>query len=294
MSPLPPSPPQERATTRARAWALERTDGVVMGFTDHDRDLVFEGISFRADAGLSARALEQGTGLAVDNTEALGALSDAGLTEADIRAGRYDGAMVTIWELDWREPSDRRVLFRGLLGEITREGGAFRAELRGLSALLGRGGGRVFGALCPAVLGDATCRFDLSTPGFFTETTLTGAEEEGAVLLLPALPDFAPGWFAEGRARFLTGAAEGQIGFVRRDEKGEDGARKLTLWAAPGASPVAGDALKIEAGCDKRLQTCRVKFDNVVNYQGFPHVPGEDWLLAVPRVDGTNTGGKRP
>ena len=78
------------ATTLARAWAISRSDGVVLGFTDHDRDLEFDGIRFRANSGLTARALQQSSGLAVDNTEALGALSDAALREADLMAGRYD------------------------------------------------------------------------------------------------------------------------------------------------------------------------------------------------------------
>ncbi|MCC6000621.1 MAG: DUF2163 domain-containing protein [Pararhodobacter sp.] len=287
---------EERATTRARAWALTRADGVVMGFTDHDGDLVFEGVTFRADTGMTARALVQATGLSVDNTEAAGALRDGGLTEADIGAGRYDGAALVIWEVDWTDVSDRRVLFRGALGEITRAGGAFQAELRGLTEPLNRSGGRVFGALCPAVLGDGPCRFDLTTPGFVAEAALLAVQEDGAVLHLPPLEAFAPGWFAEGRVLFADGLASGLVGFVRRDEPGAgvDGARRITLWSAPGAVPLAGNALQITAGCDKRFVTCRVKFANQVNFQGFPHVPGDDWLLAVPRVDGPNEGGRRP
>lgn len=83
-------------TTRARAWRLQRADGLVLGFTDHDRDLTFDGTTFRAASGMTAKALAQATGLAVDNTEAVGALSDAGLTEADILAGHWDGAALTI------------------------------------------------------------------------------------------------------------------------------------------------------------------------------------------------------
>ena len=65
-------------TTIARAWALTRSDGATLGFTDHDRDLAFEGMIFRAEAGLTARALEQVTGLAVDNSEAVGAFARCG------------------------------------------------------------------------------------------------------------------------------------------------------------------------------------------------------------------------
>lgn len=58
--------------TIARAWAVERRDGLVLGFTDHDGALDFDGIAFRPDSGLSARALVQGLGLSVDNSEAVG------------------------------------------------------------------------------------------------------------------------------------------------------------------------------------------------------------------------------
>lgn len=279
-------------TTRARAWALERADGVVLGFTDHDRDLSFGGITFRARTGMTARALVQATGLSVDNTEAVGALSDAGLSEADILAGRYDGARLTIWEVDWAAHDARRLLFRGGLSEITRAGGAFRAELRGLSEALGRGGGRVFGAVCPAVLGDGDCGFDVSQPGFSVEVETLDVSEGGAVLDMVALDDFVPGWFAQGRAVFLDGPAAGIAGFVRRDERA-GAVRRLTLWTAPGVAPRVGDRLRMEAGCDKRFETCRLKFANQANFRGFPHVPGDDWLLAVPKGDGRDDGGRR-
>ncbi|MFV2035819.1 MAG: DUF2163 domain-containing protein, partial [Halocynthiibacter sp.] len=71
-------------TTLARCWAVTRQDGVVLGFTDHDRDLKFEGVAFSASSGMSARTLAQTSGLAVDNSEAMGALSSAAITEEDI------------------------------------------------------------------------------------------------------------------------------------------------------------------------------------------------------------------
>ncbi|WP_323036092.1 DUF2163 domain-containing protein [Pararhodobacter sp.] len=270
-------------TTRARAWALERRDGTVMGFTDHDRDLTFDSLVFRAGTGMSASAVVQATGLAVDNTEAAGALSHSGLREEDILAGRYDGAALTIWEVDWADVSARRMLFRGSLGEITRAGGAFRAELRGLTEALSQSGGRVFGTMCPAVLGDGACGFDVGQTGFSAEVAVSEIAEDGAILTVPELPEFAAGWFVDGQVRFVTGAAHGLRASVRREEK-LDGARRLHLWAAPGATPAVGDTIRIEAGCDKRFETCRLKFLNQLNFQGFPHVPSDDWLMATPHA----------
>lgn len=271
-------------TTRARAWLLQRTDGQAMGFTDHDRDLSFDEQIFRAGTGMSASAIMQGTGLAVDNTEAAGALSDAGLREEDILAGRYDGADLTIWEVDWTDTSQRRVLFRGSLGEITRSGGAFKVELRGLTEPLAKSGGRVFGSLCPAVLGDGACAFQTDQPGFHAQAQIQHVGEDGATLDVAALPEFAHEWFRDGVIRFLDGPAQGLSAVVRREEQLED-IRRLHLWTAPGALPLVGNTVRLEAGCDKRFETCRYKFTNQQNFRGFPHVPGDDWLIAVPKTN---------
>lgn len=275
-------------TTIARAWALTRSDGLRLGFTDHDRDLEFDGMVFRASAGLSARALEQVTGLAVDNSEAVGALVDAGLSEADIMAGRYDGAVLVIWQLNWAAPDQRQVIFRGSLGEITREGGAFRAELRGLSEALNIASGRVYHADCAASLGDAACGFDLDAPGFHATAPLLGAD--GATLRFAPLDGLAEGWFAQGTLTAQTGQAAGLVGQVRFDRL-EDQARVITLWSELRAPLAQGDQVILRAGCDKRAETCRLKFNNFLNFRGFPHVPGDDWMTAYPRQGQPNRGG---
>ena len=156
-------------TSVCRAWAVVRPDGQVFGFTDHDTDLEFDGIVFLASSGVTAKALQQSSGLAVDNSEAMGALSHMSLTEADILAGRYDGAEVRAWLVNWANVSERRLQFRGSLGEIERSGGGFRAELRGLAEALNQPRGRVYQKPCSAVLGDDFCRFNLASPGFNTE-----------------------------------------------------------------------------------------------------------------------------
>ncbi|WP_371059377.1 DUF2163 domain-containing protein [Rhodosalinus sp. 5P4] len=278
-------------TTLARAWALIRTDGVEMGFTDHDRPLVFEGIAFRPDTGLSAMALQQGTGLAVDNTEALGALSDSAITEADVEAGRYDGAELRVWIVDWQDPRAHHLVFRGHIGEIRRIDGAFRAEVRGLSDALNRPLGRVFQRPCTAVLGDAACRFDLSRPGYAHEAAAVSADR-GRVFRLAPLPGFAPGWFAHGRLTVLDGPAAGLSGAIKRDTA-EETARVIELWEPLRAVVGAGTRLRLEAGCDKRMETCRLKFDNLLNFRGFPDIPEEDWMLVHAAQSGSIGGGSR-
>ncbi|ROU02406.1 DUF2163 domain-containing protein [Histidinibacterium lentulum] len=277
------------ATTVCRCWRIDRADGVRLGFTDHDRDLIFEDVVFRADTGMTARSLSQSTGLSVDNTEALGILSDAAVTEADIAAGRYDGAEVRSWLVNWARPGERELRFRGTLGEIVRGGGAFHAELRGLAEALNQPVGRAYQPVCDAVLGDAACRFDLTAPGFRLEADV--AKVEGAVVSVPDM-DRVRGFFRHGRLEVLGGAAAGLSEMVREDGA-RGGLRHLTLWQALRADLKPGDRVRLTAGCDGQAATCRGKFGNFLNFRGFPHVPGEDWLAAVPRSGEVNDGGRR-
>lgn len=272
-------------TTIARAWAVGRADGMVLGFTDHDAPLTFEGIAFRPEAGMTAQALVQGLGLAIDNTEAQGVLSDDALTAADLDAGRWDGAEVRLWEVDWTAIDNRRLVFRGSLGEISHTSGAYRAELRGLAEALNRPQGRVYHARCSALLGDRQCRFDTAREGYHVEGRIGSIAEGGARLVLSEVPGFEAGWFEHGQVRFLDGAAAGLSGWIKIDAVPRAGVRGIDLWTAPGAVPAVGDRVRLIAGCDKRSDTCRMKFQNFLNFRGFPHLPPEDWLIA-PQANG--------
>lgn len=277
------------ATTLCRAWLIRRRDGVTFGFTDHDRALSFEGQAFKADSGLTAKALQQTTGLSVDNSEAMGALSDAAITEVDILAGRYDAADLTGWLVNWADPADRLLQFRGTLGEITRAGGAFQAEMRGLTEALNQPQGRTYQRGCAAILGDRHCRLDTLAPGFFVEP-VADAITDRRIFSFAGLNTFPDRWFEQGRLTVLSGAGAGLIGVIKNDRI-LSGIRIVELWEEIGATLVPGDVVRLEAGCDKRADTCRTKFANFLNYRGFPHIPGEDWLTAYPVSSGVNDGG---
>ena len=149
-------------TTLCRCWRMERTDGLVQGFTDHDRALSFDGVTYSATEGLASTGDVTKAGFAVGGLEIAGALTSAGLDAGDLRDGRYDGAAVELRLVNWAAPEERVLMRRGTLGEVTREDGAFRAEVRGPMQALETVRGRVFAPGCDADLGDARCGVDLA------------------------------------------------------------------------------------------------------------------------------------
>ena len=277
------------ATRLCRCWLVRRRDGEAFGFTDHDRDLAFDEMTFRASSGMDASALQSATGLSVDNAQAVGALSDAGVTEEDVRAGRYDRAEIWHWLVDWERPDLRVLLFRGSFGEIRRADGAFEVELRGLAEALNAPVGRSILRTCDRSLGDAKCGFDPGKAGFFAEGT-AAAGSGGATIVSADLGSFADGWFTQGVVTWLSGGNAGQRGTVKVDRRGAAGARRIGLWQSPGRPMAAGERFRIVAGCDKRADTCRKKFDNLMNFRGFPLIPGDDWVTAYPKGGANHDG----
>ncbi|MEM9853374.1 MAG: DUF2163 domain-containing protein [Pseudomonadota bacterium] len=272
-------------TNVARAWRLKRADSTCFGFTDHDGPLEFEGMIFDAQGGMTASALLQTSGLSIDNTEALGALSDDRITEADINAGLYDAAEVTAWLVNWRDVSARKIVFHGHIGEIKRGDGAFTAELRGLTEALNEPQGRTYLKSCS----ERGCsQFDFSQPGYFAEVPLRSVSER-RFLGFDALPGFQPDWFERGYFEVLSGAAQGMAGAIKWDRM-KDGGREIELWMAVRADLRAGDIIRLLAGSDGSLEMCKLKFDNVINFSGFPFIPGDDWLTSFPKQGGDNRG----
>lgn len=264
--------------TLCHAWAVTRRDGRVLGFTDHDQPLHFAGVDFAPDSGFTAHALSSATGLGVDNSEALGALSSQAISEADIAAGLYDGAALRMWQVDWRNPQgDHLLRFAGSMGEIRRQDGAFHAEIRSLTEALNQPQGRRFQKACSAVLGDAACRVALDQPAYAAEGQVAGRSPDGD-LLCDGFAAYPAGWFAHG-SLFVLGAEIAAPALIRADLPDQGDLRRIGLWE--GRSLPVGTPIRLVAGCDRAAETCRVKFANIVNFQGFPHIPTEDWLSAA-------------
>jgi len=276
-------------TTLAHCWKLTRRDSVVQGFTDHDDDLLVDGVIYRAGTGFTPSEAASRFDLSVDGAEVAGALSDDALNESDLAAGRYDAASVETWLVDWSDVSLRVLMARSTLGEVKREGQAFSAELRGLADQLSQQSGRLFTVRCSADLGDARCRFDLVAAGLQGEGSVASVESTSTIIAL-ALDAFAEGVFSGGKLMWTSGANDG-LSVEIKEHRMASGHARLSLWQAMPEVIASGDTFVIAAGCDKRFATCRDRFANAVNFRGFPHIPGNDFVIASPDAGAGNDGG---
>lgn len=275
------------ATTMAVCWKVTRTDAQVFGFTSHDEDIPFEGVTYVSTRGIGRSTVEASTKLQAANLEVVGVLDSAAISEDALRAGTWDHAEVRVFEVNYADLT-MGVLrqMRGWLGEVTVEGSSYKAELRGLADALNKSIGEVVGPGCTAVLGDARCTADLTaytTTGEVTavvdgrrvfDTDLAGA----VVRLTPSSTGAPPvDYFATGLITWDSGTNAGRRMEVKTNAA--DGRVTLQLQMAEDIAP--GDSFTIVAGCLKSRDVCAAKFGNVVNFRGFPDLPGVDKIMRV-------------
>lgn len=276
-------------TSICHCWRLTRKGGATLGFTDHDRKLFVDGTLFEPESGLSSSEARQSLGLSVDTVDVEGVLSSDRITDEDIAFGLYDGAKVETYLVNWRQPEQFARVKVATIGKITRRDGSFVAELESPTHQLDQLNGRYVTRKCDAELGDARCRVLLDQPAFNGLGEVEGfdAAEE---LRVSGLSGFEAGWFSFGTLTWTSGARTGQT--ERIVDHRRDGEQvMLVLQAIVGPIVQAGDAFKVVAGCDHSFATCKAKFDNALNFRGFPHLPGNDAAYAYVSDGGNFDGG---
>ncbi len=161
--------------------------------------------------------------------------------------------------------------------------------MRGLSHYLNQPKGRLYQYGCDATLGDARCGVDLNAAAYKATATVT-AVASARQFTVTGLSSFAADFFTRGLATFISGANATFKMEVRRQLKSA-GLDTIELWQAMAHTPAIGDSLTLSAGCDKSFTTCGATFANGINFRGFPHMPGNDFVIASARSgDATNDG----
>lgn len=261
----------QEVTTLATCWKITRRDSAVFCFTDHDTDVVVEGLTYAAKDGITPTAVSSQAGLSVDNLELDGIVSADGILEDDILSGRFDHAAVSIFMVNYQSPADGKLILKtGWLGEVTLKGGMFIAEVRGLSASLQQNIGEVYSKTCRAKLGDVRCTVNLVPFTFSgTVTSVSTAYSFGDTSRMqPA------NYFSFGLLNFTSGANAGLSMEVREYTVGQ-----FILFLPMPYAIAVGDHYSVIAGCDKAFDTCVTRFNNALNFRGEPHVPGTDEIL---------------
>jgi uncharacterized phage protein (TIGR02218 family) len=286
-------------STLAVCWLVEKSNGTVIRGTEHDRDIVVTAAGsppinlsgrYYARANITGSDTRLSADLSADNMEVDGATDgDVDVTVAEMEAGVMDNAPVTIFLLNWRDPSAGQViLLRGRLGALSRDSdGRYRVEVRGLGQLLAQNVGQTYADRCNVVrFGDARCKFNTASITGDGVVSTVASRKAFAVAFGSPTPAFPATLPAGGEVHFTSGE---NSGFAREVKTATYVADVLSveLYEELPAELEVGDSVSFTPGCDRRYETCRDLYDNLANFRGYGvFVPGALRLMAGPAPTG--------
>ncbi|PCJ29605.1 MAG: beta tubulin [Rickettsiales bacterium] len=260
-------------TTLASCWRIERTDGLVLGFTDHDRPLMIDGVKYDSIAGFTPTNVESGSDMAVDNLDLAGQTFPSKITEIDLLAGKYDFAKLEVFLVNYNKPNTGKLIQkRGLLGEVTIKKQLFYAEVRGLTQFLSQTMCESYSPHCRATLGDARCKFNLDQGEYTVRAAIT--EIINNQTFRASILNHENEWFKDGYLIWESGN-----NIATKMEVKEFANHMVTLALPMPFAMHESDEFSIIAGCNKSSNCCKQKFNNIINFRGEPDLPGIDKLM---------------
>lgn len=256
----------------ATFWRIDRSDGVTLGFTSHNRDLTFGGVRHRGAPGILPSAVRRTAGLTGDSADMHGALAHDSLPQGDLARGRFDNARVEVGAVDW-ETGEHTVLYHGHIGAVAQEDGGFVAELRSAKAALETDPVPRTSPSCRALFCGPGC--GLSSAHHTHQAVLADVDTRDGRVRLTGGPHAAS--LVAGSIRWLDGPHAGSRVEIVAEEEGW-----LVIDGLLEPSLVIGARARVREGCDHTLATCAGRFGNAVNFRGEPFLPGNDLVARYP------------
>jgi uncharacterized phage protein (TIGR02218 family) len=272
---------QQEVTTLCWCWRIARTDGVILGFTNFDTDLVIGGVRYAAATGFTPSAIATDNTMSVNNLEISSILDAASITPEDLVGGKFDYARVDIFLVNYLDlptslntnPPKHLLLLSGVLGEVKNSDYSFSAEVRSKAQFLSQKSTNLTSKLCRYDLGNAKCTVNLTN---YTHN-LTVASVVNSRTFTVTNFNQIDNYFDYGNVRFTSGSNNGVKAMVATYT---NSTRTITLFEPLPYQLQAGDTLVAIAGCRKTTQDCQSRYSNILNYGGEPHVPGADTYFA--------------
>lgn len=264
---------------RVHGLRIECTNGLIVRLTDYPRDLMMSGSLYKSDNGYQFTGSQSGTSMAAGSMDLDGVATITGISRDQLSSGVFDNARLYVFATSHRAPvEDQEPVGAAILGRTTLEDDNYRIEMMALVDLLNQTVGRSHGTLCDKILGSQTyagCKVDLAP------LTVTGSitSVTDAQHFADSSRSEGGDWFAVGSIRFTTGD---NVGLKPLEIKSYLADGSIETFE-PAYYPIqVGDEYEMVPGCRKRMiEDCKDKFDNVLNYGGFPSIPASSQYQQV-------------
>lgn len=255
---------------RAMCLRIEPRFGASIRLTSYPADLTMTNSQvYLTSSGYQFTGYQSATGTSPAAFDFDGIAGLAGIGRDTIASGVFDGARCYLFAVDWRNPvEDYEPIVASILGKATLVDGAYKIEEMALLDALNQSVGKTYSPQCPKVFGGqefAGCKINLAA---ITATGTLTAVSSARQITDSARTEVDDYW-AWGTIQFTSGPNAGLKALEIKSFAGG----VITTFEPFYYLPQVGDSYTIVPGCRKRLDDCRDKWNNVVNFGGFPTVP---------------------
>ncbi|WAC06576.1 MAG: DUF2163 domain-containing protein [Thermodesulfobacteriota bacterium] len=267
--------------TLAFCWKITRQDGVTLGFTSNDKDIVYDGVTYEAATGGDRTAISTTSQMNPDQVDLEGLLFDEGdgVLENDLREGKYDYAEIWLFLINFMNTGMGIIkLRRGRFGKVKIEQGKYTASITSMTDYFSKKMCEAYSAECRADLGDSRCGVNLTA--LKVTGAVTGVTDNR--VFADSSRTEANDYFNYGYIHWLTGD---NAGLSMEVKDWGLSTTTFTLFLAMPKTIQIGDTYEAYPGCDKKVSTCEDKYDNVINFRGEPFVPPESVINQSPDAE---------
>lgn len=261
-----------KVTTLATCIKITTKDGANKGYTTLDSNLIIDGLLYSANSGFSANSFLDENYAKNANANFLIGISSNDITQEDLLSGKYEGALIEIFIVNYLSLADGKINLRqGALGKFAlnknNKDGFFEAEIYGVSKKLENVYGKIYSPNCRANFGDSKCGINLQNHK--TSTTISSVISNTEFFV--SSTSFLSGEFDFGFVQFSSGNKME----INKCYLGG----KITLMLPVSFIINVGDSVDIFKGCNKSVQMCSERYANIINFRAEPYVPGIDKIV---------------
>lgn len=257
--------------TSVKCLRIVCTNGFIVRMTRFPKDLAMSnGQIYLTGAGYDFTAYGANASMSPAAIDLEGILGQTGVTADVIASGVFDGARCYLFSTNFTAPvEDEEPIVCSVLGKVTLEDDKYRVEEMALIDALNQSVGRTYKSQCDKVFGGQEvggCKIDLAP------LTVTGTitSVTSASLFADSSRAEADDYFALGAIVFTSGL---NVGIKAEEIKVFTAGGIIQTYEPFYNMPAIGDTYSLIPGCRKRLEDCRDKWNNVINFGGFPTIP---------------------
>ena len=248
---------------------IETTSGTIVYLTRYTRDLTMNGHTYLSAGTYDFSAYTAGTTLSSSMVDLEGIAGMAGISYDALASGVFDNAKCYLFKTTWNNPvEDEEPIVKSILGKTTLKDDKYVIEEMSLVDVLNQSVGDTYTATCPKKFGGTE----------FAGCKKVVADSTGALTAVTSNSVFtdntrseAADWYGNGTIEFTSGA---NAGLGPKEIKNYTLGGVITTFEPLHYTPAVGDAYIMKPGCRKRQnEDCRDKWNNVINFGGFIHIP---------------------